>query len=433
MGRSSLILSLTFAILVSCRSGDDNHEPVIESIVLDPSHNHTPGSDIGISAVVTDRDGDPLDFFWEADAGVISNPSGQTAVWVLSDQAEPFSYETIRLTVSDGRSAVTVSRTIQVAEGLVVRGHAYFSGTTIPVPGVEITLGKFITVSDAQGYYEFPYMKEGNTLLRATRDGFDLLEEWIYVDNPRSTHIIYMESDSRTQPVSGIVRTIDNLTFAGLKVVLLNPDGSESNLYDYTDPNGLFQLEKIPVGQRELMVSNDQPDVHFLNDSMVYPLILEGPVDLLEARIKVERNIFEDNFLSGSDQWQFNGRIEDGFYLIHKGERMTMKEYIQIPEDAEKVILSLESFVVGGCDLVGRLPSHRLWIENAEQETMGGISWGGEGSNYTAGVDWVVADPPTFIRVAGKIVRFSLEVFEENSCVPEPSWRIYQVAFSYYY
>jgi hypothetical protein len=125
--------------------------------------------------------------------------------------------------------------------------------------------------------------------------------------------------------------------------------------------------------------------------------------------------------------------VEDGFYLIHKGGRMTKKEYIQIPEDAEKVILSLESFVVGGCDLVGRLPSHRLWIENEEQEMMGGISWGGEGSNYPAQVDWIVADPPTFIRIAGKNVRFSLEVFEENSCVPEPSWRIYRVALSYYH
>jgi hypothetical protein len=82
---------------------------------------------------------------------------------------------------------------------------------------------------------------------------------------------------------------------------------------------------------------------------------------------------------------------------------------------------------------VGKLPSHRIWISNVENEYLGGISFGGEGSNFTAEVPWYPSEPPTFLDIYGKLIKFHLEVYEENSCIPTPFWRIYQIEFSYYY
>ena len=80
----------------------------------------------------------------------------------------------------------------------------------------------------------------------------------------------------------------------------------------------------------------------------------------------------------------------------------------------------LNSYVIGGCDLVGKLPSHHVWVSNEEREYLGGISWGGEGSNYTARVSWFLSDIPTFMYVYGKEIKLHLEIFEENTCVPDP-------------
>jgi hypothetical protein len=112
---------------------------------------------------------------------------------------------------------------------------------------------------------------------------------------------------------------------------------------------------------------------------------------------------------------------------------MELKEFISVPADAEGAMFYVDSYVIGGCDLVGKLPSHRVWISNVENEYLGGISFGGEGSNFPAEVAWYPSEPPTFIGLYGKKIKFHLEVFEENSCIPNPFWRVYQVSFSYYY
>ena len=90
--------------------GPKNHPPEIEQILLDPAGNFTPGSDITISAVVDDEDGDPLTYRWESEGGLILEPAKLTTSWELHTAAEPLSYEQISLTVSDGKETVSRSR-----------------------------------------------------------------------------------------------------------------------------------------------------------------------------------------------------------------------------------------------------------------------------------------------------------------------------------
>jgi hypothetical protein len=181
------------------------------------------------------------------------------------------------------------------------------------------------------------------------------------------------------------------------------------------------------------MIRNEATESHFYEDSMIFQINLDNSGSSYDARIKIKRTILSDVYVSEKEQWVFDGVASDGFYLIGLGQRMELKEFISVPADAEGAMLYLDSYVIGGCDLVGKLPSHRVWISNVENEYLGGISFGGEGSNFPAKVAWYPSEPPTFIGVSGKQIKFHLELFEENSCLPDPFWRVYQLAFSYYY
>jgi hypothetical protein len=64
---------------------------------------------------------------------------------------------------------------------------------------------------------------------------------------------------------------------------------------------------------------------------------------------------------------------------------------------------------------------------------MGGLSWGGEGSNFPAELEWYPSESPNFMDIYGRDVKLRLEIFWENTCIPNPLWRIYHLEFSYYY
>jgi hypothetical protein len=410
-----------------------NHAPVINAIILNPDRNFTPGSEINIHAVIEDPDGDELDITWESDGGEIIEHHSSSISWVLFPTAEPFSYEEITLTVSDGKESVRHTETIQVSEGLMMTGYTFYKGTTIPVPGVELTMGRFSTVSDMDGSYTIENLKEGYTLVTAQKEGFDTFENTVYVDNPRSLFQIPMTSSTMTSQVSGVIKTSDNIAREGLKVSVLNPDSSDSELLGYTDDLGYYHIENVPHGTRKLLIRNEFPESHFLDDSMIFEVVLDEQVKAHDARIKIKRTIVDDLLLSQKELWEFDGDDSDGFYLLGKGQTMNLKDYISIPSDAEDAILYLSTFVVGGCDMVGKLPSHRVWISNMDGKYLGGISWGGEGANYQAEVAWHPSSSPTFLYIYGKQIKLHLELFEESDCIPNPFWRIYQIQFSYYH
>jgi len=427
------ILILSMIVQVSCSKNPGNYPPVIKTIILDPSENHTPGSDIGISAMVTDKDGDPLEYFWDSQGGEVAEPGLASSTWELSTASEPLSYESITLTVSDGKETVSKTKTIQVSEGLIMSGYIYFAGTTIPVPGVEVTIGKFSVVSDELGHYFIEHLKEGNMVVTATKAGFEFFESVVYVDNPKSTYHIPLTSPTKTLHVSGVIKTVDNVSYEGLRVVLLNPDESESELHGFTEEDGSFSIATVPVGTRKLLIRNDSPGSHFLNDSIIYQIELDDAGISYDARIKIKRTLLNDFYMSEMEKWESDGTSADGFYLLGRGQQMKLKEFITIPADAENAMLYLNSFIVGGCDLVGKLPSHRVWVSNVDSEYLGGISWGGEGTNFSTQVSWYPSNSPTFMNIYGKQIKLHMELFEENGCVPNPFWRVYHIEFSYYF
>ncbi|HDR68153.1 MAG TPA: carboxypeptidase regulatory-like domain-containing protein, partial [Bacteroidaceae bacterium] len=415
MKRLLYITVLLPLLLVSCISELLNSPPVIEEIILETEGDFTPGSDIRVTAIVADEDGDQLEYLWETQGGIIAEPNQISTSWELSTLAEPLSYESISLTVSDGKEQVTRTRTIQVIEGLVMSGYTCYTGTTIPVPDVEVSISKFSAVSDKNGYYIIQHLKEGFEQVVATKSGFERFESMVYVDNPRSNYNIAMLSHSETRRITGYVKTIDNFTFDGLKVVLLNPDGSESGLSGLTDQNGYYEIDIVPMGFRDLMVRSEGSQNIFLNDTVIYNYSIFDMEQSFDARIKIKRTIIEDSYMSGIDLWDYNGSTAEGFYVLKKGEKLEMNEFFTVPAEAEKAMLYIDSYVVGGCNLIGRLPSHRVWIMNSEYENIGGLSWGGEGNNFKAEVSWYLSDSPSFLNVYGKAIKLSLEIYEGSS------------------
>lgn len=109
------IFALLFIALVlsgcdsmnSAESGG-NQAPRIEEFVLD-SQEARVDQYVGITAIVTDREGDELDFTWTTTNGNIGSDNN-AVVWIPDEAAEA----TIRLIVNDGMATADRSMTMDV-------------------------------------------------------------------------------------------------------------------------------------------------------------------------------------------------------------------------------------------------------------------------------------------------------------------------------
>ena len=431
--RHIVIFAFTLAGF-SCAGDPDNHPPEIMVIRMDPQDMLVPGLSVKVSALVRDPDGDELLFQWESEGGDLDDPQARETTWRIYDSSEPGSYESLTLTVSDGRESHRYTKSVQIVEGYQLRGLISFKDTRIPIGGARVQAGILETFTDSSGWYQIPSIRPGEYILRVTREGFVSRDTVFHVKSPRSVcHVPLTGGEENTGTLQGRISTLDGISFEGLQVSLLNPDGTQSASSTLSGAGGEYELASVPRAIRHIKIKNQDPSSHFLEDSLEVAVAMDNKVQDHDVRIKVLRQIFRDTAMSGRDLWDFSGDVSEGFYRIGRGQSMRLKEFVEMPPDAEKALLWLNSFVVGGCNMVGKIPSHRLWISNAEGEYIGGISWGGEGSNYPTILDWYPSESPTFLGIFGIPVRLNLEVSPENSCVPDPFWRIYEFGLSYYY
>ena len=88
----------------------------MEAILASPATGITPGSQVSLTVVAVDLNGDSLNYFWEASGGKITNWSWSNSVtnptlWIAPD--EPGSY-TITCYVSDDREMDSSSLSVTV-------------------------------------------------------------------------------------------------------------------------------------------------------------------------------------------------------------------------------------------------------------------------------------------------------------------------------
>jgi len=243
-----LVLSLVLFALSTCKK--ENTPPQIEQIVVSPSVNFT--SDlVFFNCVSFDVDGDQLSYSWSANGGsFIGSSSTCSATWKAPDIGGDY---TVKVFVSDGKSTKEKNQYLRVKEiEGAVSGHVYFSGTTIPISGVTIKIGNLECATDADGKFLIK-SKSGVQIIQATKEGFDDFLKKDFVDNKTTKIDLEMTSSAFTKSVSGTIKNEKGETVSGIKVVIMNPDNTESKIQTISDENGNFRLQSVPQGDRQIV------------------------------------------------------------------------------------------------------------------------------------------------------------------------------------
>jgi len=138
-----------------------------------------------------------------------------------------------------------------------VSGNVFFTGTTIPVADVFIEVDGNRAYSDNNGRYLFRGPL-GRFYLNAEKEGFDPYQSEIRIVQGNNNLDIFMNSKEYTCLIHGVVKGNHTMNpQAGMQIVILNPDDSQSELKTESDDHGDFNIQHVPKGERVIVVLSD--------------------------------------------------------------------------------------------------------------------------------------------------------------------------------
>lgn len=165
-------------------------------------------------------------------------------------------------------------------------GNVYYSNTNIPVSGVLLSIDGKTATTGSDGKYSITGIRNGNQTLTATKDGFDNYSVSKQITSGSNNHDVEMTSYLYANNLKGTVTSINLLHGSGplafCQVVVLNPDGSESNLKSQTSSTGFYQIPTVPQGNRKVRFTSDNHETVEVNIFMAnsdYQLDMDIQVD----------------------------------------------------------------------------------------------------------------------------------------------------------
>ena len=271
-------------ILMAC---EKNHAPIITNILQEPKAKSA-GTIFMLKVEASDEDGDALQFLWTADAGeFLSLTNSKEVRWrsPVSGQGESY---TIFVTVSDGEFEAVKEHQITLTEPIFgnITGYVYFTNCKIPIPEVLIKISYKESVTDNKGQYSILDLVSGQDTLKAIKDDYSPRELKVSIPpNAALNFNVEMTSVSHSTKAFGVITDQEGKLLSNAQILILNPDGSESNLSANTDENGLYRILYIPHGSRNIVIrksSNDdykytevRQDIDFTDIEQRFDFVIE--------------------------------------------------------------------------------------------------------------------------------------------------------------
>lgn len=266
-----MVLTTLVLILSTLLSCERNHLPVIHSLTCDPT-SRAAGTLFTLEAGATDEDGDALTYHWEADGGEFRDSVNQEIVVWKSPITGVGQTFTLTVEVSDGKDMAKKDLQITLGEPEYgsISGQVKFTHYDLEVGHALIALDEWSVEADGAGRFQLSEIPAGTYTLTVTRQDFIPFTREVKVVgnqtvtvNPEITSVLY------TTKLTGNVTDQDGTVIEGATVVVLNPDGSPSNLKSVTNANGFYRIWYIPHGERTLSISKAE------NDDNEYPTLTQ--------------------------------------------------------------------------------------------------------------------------------------------------------------
>ena len=178
----------------------------------------------------------------------------------MSGEGESF---TISLEISDGEFSTSEDLNLVLGEALLggIMGVARYAKCQVPIPGVMVSVFGNETQTDENGEYRLEDVTAGKDTIRATKEDFGPVVN--VIDIPVNSVVrkdFAMTSIPLSTKVFGTITDQDGKVLTNAEVVVLNPNGSESNLTARTDEHGIYRIQYIPHGEREIIIRKEKND-----------------------------------------------------------------------------------------------------------------------------------------------------------------------------
>lgn len=166
-----------------------------------------------------------------------------------------------------------------------ISGKTYLLGSADPLPGVKVTCAGMSTTSGPDGSYEFRGVPEGTQTITAEKENCEGYSHSIEVTSDRK---FYIYLSLKTAKVWGYVTNVIDGPIQGARVEM-------SDLVDYTDAAGRYELSNVPRSTDTLFVTH--PDYNAYKTA-ISPDTSERQVDVVLTRDRiVEGVVTEDTWV----------------------------------------------------------------------------------------------------------------------------------------
>ncbi|GEM_PF-5891131 len=379
------LLLATFLLLAGCAdkaTAPELNGPRIDSLTIAPDF-ILPGGTLELAAFASDPDNDSLRFRWITypRVGLFENDSLPNTRFTFADYLRSGMSVRFTLTVYDGKDSSSTDRWVTIDTGKAISGNVFFEGTRVPIPGAALTVASRADTTDSDGAYGFFDLYTGTYTLTAGREGFDP----VTVDFNLTDDIIadiFLTSATYSGTVSGTVSTKEGTLLENLRITLLNPDGTNSQISALTAADGSYSLPGVPTGNRRLLIEDGgNGDYDILVE--VRDILLMGASLNYNIVAKVRRIAFLSQGAQSSYLWDLdtdgsftpwfidtdNDCLRFEFCVAEDLGRLAMKSAVPIPRNAGAVYWGFNiELTEAACEVI-------IYVDGVL--TSGGIYWGG--------------------------------------------------------
>ncbi len=213
-----------------------------------------------LSVEASDANHDPMTYLWEAEAGTfIEDPENSETTWEGPETSTDTEFE-ITVTVSDGKASTSAVVLIPIAAptfGKLI-GHAYFTGTTVPIFEAVISINGKTDTTDIEGAYNIDGIRAGRQTVFGTKTDFQKGQTDLILVQGVNEANVYLSSPKYSTRLHGsCIGNYSHEPKPNLEIIVLNPDKSESDLKAFSNLDGSYEIPLVPHGLRYIIVRDE--------------------------------------------------------------------------------------------------------------------------------------------------------------------------------